>query len=715
MIKARKPRLLLTAILWMTILAAFGQQGPFHLYRSCDIISMSSFTNRIEQKESKDGALRFAHPYFVNLTPKNSGRWIELADGCRIWTLTLHSEGAKSINLIFDQFLIDPNSRLIVYSPYYEEATITFSSENHTPTGVLPTVPIPGDMVVVEYQQYKGCKTEPCIVIGAVNHDYLGVFGILHNNKAGRFGDSGECNPDITCAQEPSIIIENKSVCKIIVDGTQLCSGTLINNTLMDGTPYFLSAAHCFKKKESAFSTIYFFNYEVPACQNNIEGTKMQYITGGLMRAFVDTYDMALLEMNHIPEHSFQPYWAGWNLNEAPTAPYLSIHHPSGDVKKYAITKDPLIKSTFKSYTNEGVPFATDVHWLVKKWDTGTTEGGSSGCGIFDANNLLVGSLSGGDATCKNPQNDYFVRMNRAWNAGPNADQQLAHWLNPNNQAVQKLEGYNHYNKSMERVSYIKTTHNPSALRLPPPAIGFVAGHNSSRHTAFAQYFHNIVQAKIKGVFLVSGKSTNYSDQKFTIKVWRDNKGLPGEAIASINGIPVSTLKYNTETYYEFPNTIEIVEPFHLGVEISYPEQNIDSVALFVNKGTIGIDKNRLSINNGSRWVAYTELTETQLPVSLWIDLLATEVEKNEKPMPPLNGKLHLYPQQVSDGFSVMVESDTISTLNVYDMNGKPVITRTINGTSAYIACRNLPSGLYIVKVALKDGSIERKIIKLPN
>ena len=710
-----RTRYILFLTIWIQTFLVVAQVEPFHLYNRDNTLSMPSAEVIIQHTESKEGALRFAHPFFVNMTPQNSGNWTELADGCRIWTLAIHSEGAQSINLIFDHFKIDPNSRLIVYSPYHEYPKLTYSSEDETPSGVLPTVPIAGDLLVVEYQQYTGCKQTPEITIGAVNHDYLGIFGYLSNNKVGQFGDAGACNPNITCAADTNIVSTGKAVCKIIVDGTELCSGTLLNNTARDGTPYFLSAAHCFRRDESPFSTIFFFNYEVPSCQNNIEGTKMQYITGGTMKAFVDTLDMALLQMNQMPGQHFQPYWAGWSINAATSAPLYAIHHPVGDVKKYAITTDPLTATTFSSYTNSGKPFASDAHWLVRTWTTGTTQGGSSGCGIFDANNRLVGSLSGGEATCSNPRNDYFMRLNRGWNAGSMTNQQLAHWLNPDNQSIQELDGMDYYQYRMERFSYISSKSTPSAQRHSGNGNGFVAGHNAYQHKAFAQYFDNISQAKIKGVFLVSGKTVNYSDQTFTIHLWDDNNGAPGEIIASINNIPISTLKINAETFYEFPNAIEVKRPFHIGAEITYQQTGTDSVALFVSKGLTGIDKNRLFIHDGSQWQAYSDLVSKNEPASLWIDILATEMIISDIPDTAIKEELFLYPQKVSNGFTVAIDNDTISELKIYDMNGKTLISEKINAQSTFINCPHLPSGIYIVRVQLSKSTVERKILKLSN
>jgi lysyl endopeptidase len=361
------------------------------------------------------------------------------------------------------------------------------------------------------------------------------------------------------------------------------------------------------------------------------------------------------------------------------------------------------------------MPFSTNAHWQVKTWNTGTTQGGSSGCGIFDANNRLVGSLSGGEASCNNPRNDYFMRLNRAWKAGSAPNEQLACWLNPNNQSISGIGGMNYYQSRMERYSFINAGSTPSAIRHKGFGTGFVAGHNSWHHTAFAQYFDNIRKAKIKGVYLVSGKSVNYSDQTFSIHLWRDDNGLPGQTIASIENIAVSSLTNNAETLYEFANAIEVKEPIHVGIEISYQQTAIDSVAILVNKGTIGLDKNRFSIFEGDQWKPFTDLSVSNQPSSLWVDILASELSVGEVPTPSTKNDLLLYPQKVTNGFTAVIDNDTIMSLMVYNMNGSVVISQKINAQSAFISCSHLPSGIYLVKTKLGKRTVETKILKLPN
>ena len=82
----------------------------------------------------------------------------------------------------------------------------------------------------------------------------------------------------------------NNSVCKIIVDGTELCSGTMMNNTANDGKPYFLTAAHCITKQSANDQTvIFYFNYQTTTCQSTSGGNSSQTLSGAQLKAIDET------------------------------------------------------------------------------------------------------------------------------------------------------------------------------------------------------------------------------------------------------------------------------------------------------------------------------------------------------------------------------------------------------------------------------------------
>jgi lysyl endopeptidase len=354
----------------------------------------------------KGDALRFAHPFFVSMTPENSGVWTTQSDGTRIWRLGIRSNGAYSINLIFDRFNLVPGVSVYLFNPGQSLVLGAFTHLNNLPSGVLATAPIPGDELIVELHIPKGITKTSELMIGAINHDYLNLFPYL---KGGDFGDSGSCQVDFTCSAEGFWNDVGRSVCKMIVDGTELCTGTLLNNTRNDGKPYVLTAGHCVEDASQASTVLFYFNYQVPNCEASIEGVATQTLSGSFLRAYAEALDFALIEMSAVPPASYQPFWAGWSRTSTPSSSVKAIHHPEGDVKKVALSGSAPIATTFSATSPGGVTFLTNSHWRVPTWASGTTEPGSSGCGLFDFDGLLLGSLSGGEAYCGHAVNDYFA------------------------------------------------------------------------------------------------------------------------------------------------------------------------------------------------------------------------------------------------------------------------------------------------------------------
>lgn len=87
-------------------------------------------------------------------------------------------------------------------------------------------------------------KESPSLVIQKTIHGYKDLFKSL---KTG-YGDAGECfddyDSDVVCY--PAWNNESDGVVQILLsDGTELCSGSLLNNTNQDYRPYVLTAFHC--------------------------------------------------------------------------------------------------------------------------------------------------------------------------------------------------------------------------------------------------------------------------------------------------------------------------------------------------------------------------------------------------------------------------------------------------------------------------------------
>ena len=144
------------------------------------------------------------------------------------------------------------------------------------------------------------------------------------------------------------------------------------------------------------------------------------------MRATRDDADFTLVELNQNPDPTWNLFHAGWDAgNIAPTGS-IGLHHPSGDVSK--VNNSPVAPSTINNCIGTGGS-STSTHWYTGPYDQGTSEGGSSGSGLWipagDASALgkrLIGVLSGGTAACIGsvPDNgfDCYGKFSAAWN-GP--------------------------------------------------------------------------------------------------------------------------------------------------------------------------------------------------------------------------------------------------------------------------------------------------------
>ena len=83
-----------------------------------------------------------------------------------------------------------------------------------------------------------------------------------------------------------------------------------------------------------------------------------------------------------------------------------------------------------------------NTHWQVV-WNSGVTEVGSSGSGLWNpANHRLLGTLSGGESDCTTPTGpDCYGKFSVAWGSGAAATNRLRDWLDPLNTGVNSVPG----------------------------------------------------------------------------------------------------------------------------------------------------------------------------------------------------------------------------------------------------------------------------------
>ncbi|MDX1650995.1 MAG: T9SS type A sorting domain-containing protein [Brumimicrobium sp.] len=386
-----------------------------------------------------NGPWRFGYNNETSLDLNNSGTWFDLPSGDRIWLLKIEATNAKTVNLSFVNTQIPEGNELFVYNPDKTFILGKFQ-QNHIYKGELGTELVPGSEVIIEYYVPKSNILNPGNVeVSRVTHGYRTA--VEFQEKA--FGSSGSCNMNVNCPDGGNWVNQRNSAVMLVSGGNGFCSGALINNTLNDGTPYVLTANHCYSNPTN---WVFRFQWQAQNCPNPSTSPSFQSLSGAVLRSRRTPSDFCLVEItgglsNGTVPQTHTPYFSGWNNADVVPTSTVSIHHPSGDIKKISFDDNAsqAVQAMGSTEPNSS--------WEVV-WDRNTTtEGGSSGSPLFDQNQRIIGQLWGGGASCSNlSAPDYYGRVYNSWEpAGSSNAEQLKHWLDPNSSGVSFIDGYDPY------------------------------------------------------------------------------------------------------------------------------------------------------------------------------------------------------------------------------------------------------------------------------
>lgn len=338
------------------------------------------------------GPYRFGFNHTTDLSLENSGIWTELANGDRIWRIAIECPAAYSINFEFHEYVVPAGAEVFAYNEV-GEVLGAFTAESNPGRTELGVTQLAGDRITIEYVEPAAVRGQGRLRIGQVTHAYRDIMGLTKG-----LGDSGSCNNNVICPVGDPWRAQIRSVAMITVGGSGLCTGQLINNCNNDGIPYFLTANHCLGGSNT---WVFRFNWNSPSCAQNQNGPTNQTVSGSQLLANSGGSDVALLRLNTTPPANYNVFYTGWDKSgTAPTAS-TAIHHPSGDVKKISFDNNAAVSGTMSGAQC----------WRILNWEDGTTEGGSSGSGLWNQNGLLIGQLFGGQASCSNNVNDYYGKF----------------------------------------------------------------------------------------------------------------------------------------------------------------------------------------------------------------------------------------------------------------------------------------------------------------
>jgi lysyl endopeptidase len=387
----------------------------------------------------KDMPWRFGTEIIVDNNLSNSGQWTTLANGDRIWRIRYASKGAKTMNFFFSDFFMPRGATLYLYSNNHSDLLGAYDSAQNNDEQVLGTWLVKGADIWLEYYEPASVRNQGKLEVFKVIHGYRSSEDNL-KSPDDDLNASGSCNYDVNCSMgaiDALKDINKKAVGLIIVNNTGHCTGALINNTSNNGTPYFLTANHCYSNP-SSWSFRFKWISPNPVCAQNTASTNTSNvltISGATLKARRAESDFCLVQINSAIPATWDVKWAGWDRSTLAPSSTFGIHHPSGDIMKVCLDNNPPI-----SLNDSG------NYWMVQDWDMGVTEGGSSGSPFFNNLGRIIGQLWRGSAACSgttdNGGSDDYGRFDTSWSAGTTSATRLKDWLDPTNTNAMTTDVY---------------------------------------------------------------------------------------------------------------------------------------------------------------------------------------------------------------------------------------------------------------------------------
>ena len=438
----RLPHCAVVALLSAPSLAAPQVEGPgrpalgldLPLRAWVELPAPDVATLRSEDAQRGHVPLRYGtlQPTWIDL--ESDGQWDTAADGQAVWRVGIASAGAKSVGLEFAAFDLPAGAQLHAYDPARETVLGAFGQANETPSGGFVLRPVPGEAIVLELQLPEAYDEPPQLVVDRVIHDYRDVHALMQAEPRGFGGLGGDMLEltggggeggcpfvDVNCPDGAPYELLKRATVQTLSAGN-LCSGVLLNNTAVDGTPFLYTANHCATTGEIVVT----FNHQTTGCGSGFAPLS-QTVSGATLLAKNPASDGRLLRIDAPIPAGYDPYFAGWDRSQANPTSGVSMHHPDGGPKAVSIDSEGVSKET--------VDFGP--LGLVKVWgvlfENGGTSTGSSGGPLQDQNGRIRGVLTGGNGCFEK----FYGRLFNFWDTVD-----LAPHLDPVGTGALTLDGF---------------------------------------------------------------------------------------------------------------------------------------------------------------------------------------------------------------------------------------------------------------------------------
>lgn len=444
-------RLYILTILLCSLFGAINAQVETHYYKkgetpnlrmsiskSIPIKQIPAFDVEKVKKEhaeidAKTGLCHFGKGIEVSYTLAD-GSWEE-TDGGRLWTMVFESNGALSLNFVFEDFFLPEGAELYVTN---EDESVVFgpvTSEALHENGHFLTDIVSGSQAKISLYEPFECIGQSTLTIKRVVHGYRNGAATYSANSETRtqrtyYADS----PDVACYPDYEDVSDGVGLL-FTSDGEADVSCSLVMSTDYSFKPYILTT-YFFIDHDSigiiqhqeiseAENCMVKFRCKYSTCGGDIPVTSYTY-NQSYFRAAYHFGGMGLLELRNPLINNPYLTWLGWNRNMFPSLVQGSTLFHSDDQK----LRIALCGCYASSEMLAGINWTKIVHYL------GYPSGYPAGAPFLNTNQqisaITIASAHGWMGF--EEYNKSLIRpLIESWHGGLTDSTGLTHWLNPEN------------------------------------------------------------------------------------------------------------------------------------------------------------------------------------------------------------------------------------------------------------------------------------------
>lgn len=402
-------------------------------HRDMNVRRMPSFDLAQLQREdairdTTRALFRFGKGFDVNYTLAD-GQW-ECVEGGRLWTMTLVSGNALSLNFVFNDFHLPKGAELYIEN---EDQTVLYgpvTSEAISDNGIFLTDIIPGEQATIclyEPWESEGLST---LTIKRVVHGYR----TYANDPEAKTPICDRLFDSNSVACYPEYELQSDAVAMVLSSsGDGICSGALVMSTDYSFKGYFLTTFDLIDtdgngtlsnaEKTAAESCMFKFRYKEKYCGSNVMETSYTYNQSTFRSAWNIT-KFALMEIGGNISQNKKLTWLGWDRSGASPTSGVCIQH------QY------LQDMVLSVGDNSGfvLPYSGTISWKAFFVYGGVSQG-SRGAPLLDQNKRVVAHEFGeniyGGVTSS--QTGYFGKFSESWLGNYTSSTRLKSWLDPIN------------------------------------------------------------------------------------------------------------------------------------------------------------------------------------------------------------------------------------------------------------------------------------------